>query len=578
MTGIDVARLIVDFEYYCATCLKIRTKDRRVIPFNHWYPSQWLIWNSIKRDLADRRPVRKIILKPRQTGASTLTEAFLFWTVHTCPNTHALVLSMDNDSTRYIFDMARNFYENLPEGVKPMKRYSNRRELVFENPDEKSRSRNPGLRSRIEVQTAGKYVPPRGASFNLVHFSEVAFWPNATDIVPAIIPMVPDLPGTAIIYESTANGVDNFFYNEWMAARNGDSVFDPIFFPWTIIPEYSLPLDSDEEREEILSTLDEDEEQLLQQGVSVEQLKWRRRKIDSMHGDSDLFKQEYPATEQECWMFSGEPIFSRKILKQIKPQPPIWRGDIDVLNERLVPNDDGLLLVWEHPEPDAQYTIGVDTSSGTGADYSCMQVLKRTWPQGLGDQVAEWHGKVDPVALGQLAVILARHYNDAMLSIEINNHGLTTQSEAQRHYWNFYRWQYFDRIGRTYTQKIGWETNISTKPILIDRTIACLRSGLIGIRSEHLLREMWLYVRVPGTMTYTAESGHDDRVCAFMIAVVTSFIEDPDASFVYTEERPVLVKQQAPNRIGNVIMPMPFIDGGDPRGRHHTETKSWLVL
>jgi hypothetical protein len=63
-----------------------------------------------------------------------------------------------------------------------------------------------------------------------------------------------------------------------------------------------------------------------------------------------------------------------------------------------------------------------------------------------------------------------------------------------------------------------------------------------------------------------------------MIAVVTSFIEDPDASFVYTEERPVLVKQQAPNRIGNVIMPMPFIDGGDPRGRHHTETKSWLVL
>jgi hypothetical protein len=89
---------------------------------------------------------------------------------------------------------------------------------------------------------------------------------------------------------------------------------------------------------------------------------------------------------------------------------------------------------------------------------------------------------------------------------------------------------------------------------------------------------MWLYIRIPGTMTYAAESGHDDRVCAFMIAAVTSFIEDPDASFVYTEERPVLVKQQTTNRIGDVIMPMPFIDHGDPRGRFHLETKSWLVL
>ena len=235
--SIDVERMVTDFEYYCHNLLMIRTKEAGFVRFSSWWPSQRAVWKTIQADIESGNPIRKIVLKARQQGVSTLTEAIMFWRIHTSPNMHALVLSQDRDSASTIFEMARNFYESLPTELRPMKRYSSKKELCFENPDEKTRPTHPGMRSRIEVQTAGKFTPPRGSMFQQVHFSEVAFWPSPEDIVPAIIPMVPDLPRTMILYESTGNGKNNFFYEEWVKAKQGRSAFEPLFIPWFVMPE-----------------------------------------------------------------------------------------------------------------------------------------------------------------------------------------------------------------------------------------------------------------------------------------------------------------------------------------------------
>ena len=578
---IDETRCVRDFEYYASNLLWIRTKDRQTVRFGRWFPSQVLIWRSIKEDLVKGRPIRKIVLKPRQCGASTLTEAILFWQVHTRPNTHALVLSQDKDSSSYIFEMSRNFYESLPAEIRPLKRYSSKKELVFENPDEKTRPQNPGLRSRIEVQTAGKYTPPRGANFNLVHFSEVAMWPNAAELVPAIIPMVPDLPESMIVYESTAKGIDNFFCDEWKAARAGESIFDPIFFPWTIMPEYSLPFLSKAEQRAFVAELDDEEKELQKKHkVTLEQLKWRRWKIKGLSGDLNNFYQEYPLDEHQAFVFSGDPIFDRKVLEKLKTRKPEGIYSIDTVEEKLYPDKRGLLKVWEHPVEDGDYVIGVDTSSGTSHDFSCMCVLKRTWPEGLAEQVAEWHGKVDPVLLGRLSTILGKYYNNAMLSIEINNHGLTTQNEAQRHYWNFYRWQYFDRVGRTYTQKVGWETNRGTKHLLVDRGRACLRQGLVGVSSEALLQEMFQFTKRADSSEFEAESGNDDRVLAFLIGLFTLYIDDPEASYVLGTEKPLLDMgvRIAPPTTSGIPGLAPVWDATDPRSGAVQPILDWRNL
>lgn len=570
---LDFDRMVSDFPYYCKNLLMIRTKDAGFRRFCDWWPSQQAVWRTISRDLQSGRPIRKMVLKARQQGVSTLTEAIMFWRIHTTPNLTALVLSQDRDSASTIFEMSRNFYESLPEALRPMKRYSSKKELVFENPDEKTRPQHPGLRSRIEVQTAGKFIPPRGAMFQMVHFSEVAFWPMPEDIVPAIVPMVPDLPGTMILYESTGNGKNNFFYEEWAKAKQGRSVFEPLFIPWHVMPEYSMPFLSMDARDELQDTLDEEEEGLQQQfDISLEQLNWRRWKIASLGDDPDRFYQEYPATEDEAFIYGGAPIFDVKALRRVKTQEPIWIGDI--VADRLVEDDDGLFSVYEHPQEKAEYVIGVDVAGGEGEDYSCLCILKKTFPKGLCEQVAEWHGKVDPVQLGQICIIVASHYNQAMLSIELNNHGLTVQVEAQRSYWNFYRWQYFDRMTRAYSTKVGWVTSVNTKPLLVDRTRACLREGLVGISSEGLLQELFNYVRIPDSQSFGAEYGNDDRVMAFMIALTTMYIDDPNIQ--YDDRRKSVVvqnKHTEPTEYKTV-----YLDSSDPRGAMIVQAKSWVNL
>ena len=49
--------------------------------------------------------------------------------------------------------MSKLYYEELPTIIKPMIKYSNGKELVFENPtgDPLEKKNNPGLRSKITV-------------------------------------------------------------------------------------------------------------------------------------------------------------------------------------------------------------------------------------------------------------------------------------------------------------------------------------------------------------------------------------------------------------------------------------------
>lgn len=579
---------ISDFRYVAENALYLLHKEeRRFVLFSRWYDAQEILWADIQKCLNARRPVRKIVLKARQEGISTLTEAIFFHQLISVPNTKALILSQDDDSSKAIFGMARSFYENLPTAIKPMKRYSTKREMVFENPDEKTRGMSPGLNSSIKIQSAGRYEPSRGDMFHCVHFSEVAFWPpdTAAKLTAAIKPMVPFAPETFIIYESTANGMNNDFFDDWTAAVEGESRFDPIFIPWFKLHTYSIQFKNEKKKKLFISDMDKEEKYLSKHfKITPEQLLWRREKISEM-GDEDLFRQEYPTTPEEAFIFKNPTIFSRAAMRrqEVNIMEPIRVCDISIENQNFMDNPNGLLSIFEEPERGAEYVIGVDVASGEGEDYSCAEVLKRTWPHGMADQVAEWHGKVDPVYLGKLIVVLARFYNDAMLSIEINNHGFTTQTEAKNHFWNFYRWQYADRMGsHKLTDKIGWSTNISTKPMMVDRAVNCMDNDLVIIRSRRLLDEMWRFVRIIGTLQYEAEAGHDDAVMAWQVGLVTLHMTQAGLDYDQMNIRakgtpppaPDMPRQGDPLMVGRPAL----IDGNDPRGGLAGRDVSWENL
>ena len=114
---------------------------------------------------------------------------------------------------------------------------------------------------------------------------------------------VPDADGTEVIWESTANGVGNFFHEQWKLAEKGLSEFQAIFVPWFWQAEYKKKLP-----EGFALTL---EEEVLrdQYELSSEQLYWRRVKVaelttDGVDGEK-AFKQEYPMNAAEAFQVSG---------------------------------------------------------------------------------------------------------------------------------------------------------------------------------------------------------------------------------------------------------------------------------
>lgn len=162
---------------YIESCLKIRTKSGAVVPFR-LNAAQQKLYAVAKRQQDEGKPVRIIILKARQLGFSTLTEALLFHACATRANVNALVVAHREDATANLFRMSKLFYDELPAPVKPMLRTSNAQELVFENPSRASRGALPGLRSRFRCATAGGRGIGRSDTLQCVHLSEYAFWPE----------------------------------------------------------------------------------------------------------------------------------------------------------------------------------------------------------------------------------------------------------------------------------------------------------------------------------------------------------------------------------------------------------------
>ena len=280
-----------DFEYYARNCLKIRTKHKGLQPLI-LNDAQMYIHKRIEQQKKETGKVRAIILKGRQQGASTYVEGRFIWNTTHNKGTKAFILTHDGESTNALFEMTERYYDNLPHFVKPTTSAANAKELHFD-----------ALDSGYKIGTAGNKAVGRGQTIQYFHGSEVAFWVNASEHTKGIVQAIPDAPGTEDIRESTANGVGNFFHEQWKLAEKGLSEFIPIFVPWFWQSEYKKELPE--------GATFTDEENLLAEiyTLTKEQLFWRRMKVAELTTDgvdgTRAFKQEYPMNAAEAFQVSG---------------------------------------------------------------------------------------------------------------------------------------------------------------------------------------------------------------------------------------------------------------------------------
>ena len=535
MTQIDLSK-ISDFKYYAENLLKIKTEKRQIIPFSFNIEQERLhkVWEW---QLKTTGMVRLIILKDRRIGCSTYVDGRQFHQTTTIPNTGGYIVTHDKPSLKKIFGMTKLFYDELPKKAQltdgsvcdlhPLLRYSNGTELVFENPNAKDRVTNPGLRSFMEVFSANTGTASRAGGYSFAHFSEVAFYENAEALVTSTVPSVQDYPGTVKVYESTGNGRQGFFYEQWKKAKKSListrklSNFYPIFFGWLTFPEYTKPFQSKQGRVDLLGTLDEEELYLMKKfHATGEQLNWRRSKILDFDDDVDKFHQEYPSDDEEAFIAKGIPYLSKRLLLQLrnKCKSPLKVGDIGEFG--FAENETGNFSIWEFPKEGYDYVIAADVGEGqVGNDPSTIEVLRAPKGSPLIKQVAEWKGYIDPTMFAGVIAAVGNMYNEGLAVPECKHPGLTTLAELKHIYWNIYQWEYIDRFKNAKSTKLGWETNTSTKPIACSYLATCLTAGILEINSEDLIDEMLSFVRNTNNSAEADYNCHDDLVMAYMIGV-----------------------------------------------------------
>lgn len=564
-------RLLNSTPYWCEKVAKIVDKRGRLIDFN-LKPGQVALDEKLEAQKAAGKPMRAIILKARQLGFSTYVQAKL---AHRCTlreHYDAVVVAHDKETGAKLFRMFDTIYRNLPEDpwLKPASN-SYRRSAFLHLTGEASGFQGAQFPdSRYTVDTAGEFQAGRGGTYRAIHGSEVAMWPQIGEKLTALMSAVPDDPETLFVMESTAKGY-NEFKDWWDDAEREESDWIPFFWPWWKEDEYRLPFASETERERFVvgdpaNRFAEEEPELVEHlGLDEEQLHWRRRKLANTGGDIKRFQQEFPATPGEAFIATGGKVFDNYRTAQIlvrceisdprvpteeNPGPVIGDlyptathtettrsgGQIEVPTaaqwkprERGVPNPEAPWRFWLEGDRDGEllrpssYVIGVDVSGGRtettkDPDYHVIQVLDHR----ALCQVAEYRSRIDPDLLARQILLAGLFFGEAEVAIErTGSWGMAPLRILYHdfHYPFVYRSRKVGAVGEKIDARLGWDTNVRTKPLLVAGMAELIRSGEDGVRSRVLADEIRTYTRTEkGTME--AEPGnYDDSLMAYMIAM-----------------------------------------------------------
>jgi terminase large subunit-like protein len=512
--------------------LTIKDKDARLRTLDEHDDFAWAQREFVKQVEHQHntgKPIRIIVLKGRQVGISTATEALLFLWCFFFPGSNNLVMSQDRPKSEELFEMTKLMWDMWPHHCLFTTTRSSVRRLSWAE-----------TLSNFAVESAKAKEPGRGATKQAVHMSEVAFWPDE-DVASSLFQAVPNRHGTIMVLESTANGVGGWFYDKWMEAVTGKSDFTPLFFPWFLHKEYTVRHSGLQE-----NRLNGTEKTLMKNhGLTLGQLAWRRRKIRELNGDEELFKQEYPCTWMEAFISTGANVFSLEGLAECyHPVGDDFRGQKVGMSRGNLVNDNGrisfvsdsagLLKVFKKPDSRKrmQYVVACDPSRTTYGDPACIQVLNRT----TMEQVAVWRGHAVDSAMAETMVLLGYWYNTAILNVEVQGGGAGVIAILiHERYPNIWRWRRPDRPISKLGNTFGWVTNTLTKPWGIGALQGLINKRGIALHDETTVAEMMQYTMLDGgEMGPASSDGNDDTVMALLVAVMTNQESDPpDFSAIY---------------------------------------------
>lgn len=515
--------------------LFVASKASGIVPF-HPNSSQRLALAKIEEQLDEIKMVRAIILKSRQIGMSTLAEGLALLFEMCFPPLGGLVIAQDNRTSRDLLEKTKLMWNTWPLRERfGNPRYATRSEMHWRNG------------SRLVIHSAKEVHSTRGITAQVLHCSEVAFWPDPREMMKGLLQGVPHTPKTMVLMESTANGVGGFFYDFWQAAVEGENEYVAIFIPWFLHEEYESPSTAR------LGRLDDEEKvlaKLMARPVKVtatltlpgltdtqiaDKLRWRRWKIEDLAGDVEGFHQEYPSSPEEAFVSAGVNIFPLTSLQACySAETAVARGELirDTSGRPAFShNPDGPMKLYRRPadsgvwaaDPNL-YMVAGDPTFTTENDPAVIQVINRR----SMEQVAVWEQKIDPISFAEELAKMGHFYNHATVTCEIEGPGYGTIGRLAEIYDRIWQHHYADRWkNRARGQQLGWSTNRQRKEYAIGWTKKLVNDRSLILHDPRTFNQLRDYVNGPDGMGPADPNGHDDHVMALAIALACHAFEGP---------------------------------------------------
>lgn len=224
------------------------------------------VMNSVQeRFIHEEGADRSVILKARQQGFSSLILAIFTTDFIFKDNSRSVIVADNSENATELLDRVRYFIQSFEDknGFKLQLKYNSKYELF-----------NESNNARYTIGTAENKDFGRSKTITNLHLSEFAFYPDPERLFAGVMQAV--VPDGKVIIETTANGF-NYLKKFWDECKAGERPFGALFYG-------------------------------ANEFYSSEFLENKKKELGR------LFTQEYPSTDIEAFLSSGDLYFNHEAL------------------------------------------------------------------------------------------------------------------------------------------------------------------------------------------------------------------------------------------------------------------------
>lgn len=241
---------------------------------------------------------------------------------------------------------------------------------------------------------------------------------------------------------------------------------------------------------------------------------------------------------------------------QIGPNYRLSRLHEFTFDEAIPPM--GVLTMWEPPDNRFTYTCGVDPSWGLGQDRSVIHVLRNGTLYAKDTQVAEFVcDSINMHDFAPICYVVGNIYKnvledqEALMTVECNiSDDIVHDLRTKYNYGNIFIWKYYDSIKRMMSNKLGWWTNLRTRPKLINKAMQYIQHGWWDINSPWMINELETIEKLEEHAQIKAASGfYDDLFMAGCISLWAAHDLEFNSEFGQAE-----VASQRDKRITDMVV------------------------